>query len=111
MKFQGVGVLDVAEGRAPRGARGLKFGDKDVVLVVSGRAPRGARGLKLPGLALRGPTRGRAPRGARGLKFVPPAAHDGPAVSRPSRGAWVEIAYAALSNQVLSVAPLTGRVG
>ena len=58
------------DGRAPRGARGLKF---QLFRLFSGllrRAPRGARGLK-SGAGRDAPTAKprRAPRGARGLKY------------------------------------------
>ena len=35
-----------ATGRAPRGARGLKFAEAEHLKETDGRAPRGARGLK-----------------------------------------------------------------
>ncbi len=37
---------------------------------VNGRAPHGARGLKFPLYFLINPDTGRAPHGARGLKFM-----------------------------------------
>ena len=61
----------VVTGRAPRGARGLKFtAERDVAAYsVYSRAPRGARGLKFKGdVSVDDTDDGRAPRGARGLK-------------------------------------------
>ena len=101
-------------GRAPRGARGLKFSILVMSLFVTRRAPRGARGLKSPfSLMSRRPGIGRAPRGARGLKSAPnpvPSGGDSRAPrgarglklfhlalvmflikSCPSRGTWIEI--------------------
>ena len=58
---------------------------------ISCRAPRGARGLKSPFGGHRLAASGRAPRGARGLKFPPLLNVIPDALSRPSRGAWIEI--------------------
>ena len=100
--------------RAPRGARGLKYGCRLTCGALTSRAPRGARGLKLRSISsiiltdASCPSRGtwieifkpgeasmnevcRAPRGARGLKLLlvrlPPVS----SVSCPSRGTWIEI--------------------
>ena len=60
----------MASGRAPRGARGLKFPGLLCAALPTCRAPRGARGLKLPVVVqLIQTIARRAPRGARGLKF------------------------------------------
>ena len=56
-------------GRAPRGARGLKFPMSDQEnQILLGRAPRGARGLKSEKMMAGVNKWSRAPRGARGLK-------------------------------------------
>ena len=52
----------------------------------------------------------RAPHGARGLKSI---FHGGPIVStmsRPARGAWIEISKTATLCSIVIVAPRTGRV-
>ena len=56
------------------------------------RAPQGARGLKLflPRI-LRSRLPSRAPQGARGLKSAPSSYSNIDIVSRPARGAWVEM--------------------
>ena len=103
-------------GRAPHGARGLKFASPLTgVLGYRSRAPHGARGLKLTS---RGPRRSRpcrAPHGARGLKYTyhslskwhsSRAPHGARGLkfkydyelrsldeSRPTRGAWIEITF------------------
>ena len=75
-------------GRAPYGARGLKYQTNDESKTKTGRAPYGARGLKLE--QKRTPSWGdrRAPYGARGLKSV----------------------FAAVATQEEAVAPRMGRV-
>ena len=75
------------------------------------RAPQGARGLK--SLRERGKFRiiGRAPQGARGLKYVPLAKIHGGVMSRPARGAWVEILSLGKHTVKVVVAPRKGRVG
>ena len=66
-------------------------------LPVSGRlafrrAPRGARGLKLGRAVCSVPDRRRrAPRGARGLKSASVRLLRGAGLSRPARGAWIEM--------------------
>ena len=56
------------------------------------RAPHGARGLKfISGAAYGVKDPGRAPHGARGLKFPLLAGKQVPALSRPARGAWIEM--------------------
>ena len=63
-------------GRAPRGARGLKYNELFPQHSLVGRAPRGARGLKFRiNVAPLTYWKGRAPRGARGLKCM--AGQDG----------------------------------
>ena len=58
-----------APGRAPYGARGLKYQTNDESEAETGRAPYGARGLKLVlNLPFIMPIVRRAPYGARGLK-------------------------------------------
>ena len=61
-----------AFGRAPYGARGLKYGQHQTgAAKAARRAPYGARGLKLPGLRrTHGRPESRAPYGARGLKSI-----------------------------------------
>ena len=57
-----------------------------------GRAPHGARGLKCRVcFGAFGAGRRRAPHGARGLKFDAEHIGGSLAVSRPARGAWIEI--------------------
>ena len=75
--------------RAPQGARGLKSAFVDIDLYIKGRAPQGARGLKW-GL----------PRGRRCEQL-----------SRPARGAWVEIGSHHEGYHLQPVAPRKGRVG
>ena len=62
--------MELSDGRAPRGARGLKWLNTGHGNIYVSRAPRGARGLKY---SLSPPTEDsmqcRAPRGARGLKL------------------------------------------
>ena len=53
---------------------------------------------------------GRAPRGARGLKFLSSFWHSPALMSRPSRGAWIEMYPSPLDSRSLLVAPLAGRV-
>ena len=65
------------------------------------RAPRGARGLKFDAQALLlHADGGRAPRGARGLKSNTAHQREVRDLSRPSRGAWIEILE--LNAQLLS---------
>ena len=74
-------------GRAPHGARGLKFRRRFNGYRPHGRAPHGARGLKLSACG----------RGQRGLR------------SRPARGAWIEIVGGAvLVEQVGESRPARG---
>ena len=59
-----------------------------------GRAPHGARGLKYGGSATGGHAHhGRAPHGARGLKFFGRGSLLFSGLSRPARGAWIEIRF------------------
>ena len=52
----------------------------------------------------------RAPHGARGLKSAAVADRGGRRVSRPTRGAWIEILSNSAVKKIASVAPHTGRV-
>ena len=78
--------------RAPHGARGLKF-----CIPVQNpkanycRAPHGARGLKYSGSERHPSLCGRAPHGARGLKCDEIRMGKPCCWSRPTRGAWIEI--------------------
>ena len=76
-------------GRAPYGARGLKFKERKPASVrVDSRAPYGARGLKS------GHVRQRRTEEQ----------------SRPIRGAWIEIRFRCQMYRFSYVAPHTGRV-
>ena len=76
-----------------------------------GRAPHGARGLKCRVcFGAFGAGRRRAPHGARGLKFDAEHIGGSLAVSRPARGAWIEIVFGVFRCGELLVAPRTGRV-
>ena len=57
----------------------------------TGRAPHGARGLKFHAVGGGVLADGRAPHGARGLKFAHEDVVVGLVGSRPARGAWIEI--------------------
>ena len=46
MKLITWNVIAILTGRAPQGARGLKFKHDTAVSIVLSRAPQGARGLK-----------------------------------------------------------------
>ena len=121
------------EGRAPRGARGLKFATAVAALeAIPSRPSRGAwiEIHLLPPLLLlteSRPSRGawieirmyhrgdslkarRAPRGARGLKCLSGESANTDSLSRPSRGAWIEITLNIYDGYELIVAPLAGRV-
>ena len=77
-------------GRAPHGARGLKFEELD--LVGTGKRSRPARGAWIEILFMKSATAsdlGRAPHGARGLKFC---------------------LHKVAAHPLLDVAPRTGRV-
>ena len=102
-------------GRAPQGARGLKYSAPPInAASVSRRAPQGARGLKsvsiegvkelyesrpargawieiLPSFKRFIVSTGRAPQGARGLKSKMRVYQIVPLKSRPARGAWIEM--------------------
>ena len=78
-------------GRAPHGARGLKYYYKVDEDGKQSRAPHGARGLKYGGAHACHGLRGRAPHGARGLKSSANCHPEEPLLSRPARGAWIEI--------------------
>ena len=81
-------VSVVIAGRAPQGARGLKFKSHFGVTSPDGRAPQGARGLKY-GLG-------------DGIPSSPP--------SRPARGAWIEINKGLIySNMGIGRAPQGAR--
>ena len=75
------------------------------------RAPQGARGLKLLRDAVAEGTGRRAPQGARGLKFDLIKRCRVDLLSRPARGAWVEIISLSCSKSCNVVAPRKGRVG
>ena len=60
-----------AEGRAPQGARGLKWEqERERQAAAESRAPQGARGLKFNMAKDYLSLEGRAPQGARGLKYL-----------------------------------------
>ena len=77
----------------------------------SGRAPQGARGLKFMYLPRFFTYCCRAPQGARGLKFDVMGTSDTKTRSRPARGAWVEIKVVRMQTLLTPVAPRKGRVG
>ena len=80
------------EGRAPYGARGLKCLLRSFFSALLRRAPYGARGLKLSSLGFPSLVyMRRAPYGARGLKLLAQIGQPVTVVSRPVRGAWIEI--------------------
>ena len=54
---------------------------------------------------------GRAPQGARGLKLRIVKNKEGLLLSRPARGAWVEILLSGAIRKTDKVAPRKGRVG
>ena len=98
-------------GRAPHGARGLKFALEILQLALGRRAPHGARGLKFVLGHPLGAEVGRAPHGARGLKSRDTlTVVTGISGSRPARGAWIEMADMEATYLVEGVAPRTGRV-
>ena len=76
-----------------------------------GRAPRGARGLKY---VVAPPSVGavpcRAPRGARGLKLSKSLPGPGDPRSCPSRGTWIEIHAGQDRKPAGRVVPLAGHV-
>ena len=77
----------------------------------AGRAPHGARGLKYGRTCAgryAGP--GRTPHGARGLKSVWKCLWNAGAMSRPAWGAWIEIIMYVWQWQFGNVAPRMGRV-
>ena len=79
-------------GRAPRGARGLKYTHDGVH--IAGGASRPSRGAWIEMQNQRliiAHVHRRAPRGARGLKYIVTKRGVCPVKSRPSRGAWIEI--------------------
>ena len=84
-------------GRAPQGARGLKFRQRWCFVLQNGRAPQGARGLKFL-RQRRGyrPERSRPARGAWVEIELPDEVIDA-MLSRPARGAWVEISFVVVS--------------
>ncbi len=127
------GTMSNLVGRAPQGARGLKF--FMVPSLYPRRSSRPARGawIEIPALPPRTaarpsrPARGawieirpcqsahrvrqsRAPQGARGLKLVRLDRHARTALSRPARGAWIEIATLLNAGSCRAVAPRKGRV-
>ena len=98
-----------AKRRAPQGARGLKCKWIDAYMRQNSRAPQGARGLKFPGRRALDREAGRAPQGARGLKLVSLPSSGGSLASRPARGARIEIGQPAQLWRQLGVAPRKGR--
>ena len=99
-------------GRAPRGARGLKYPFPSTS--ASQNLSRPARGAWIEIRIFAGhglPTGSRAPRGARGLKSGPGGAADLRVLSRPARGAWIEIMPLTAIALQRRVAPREGRVG
>ena len=98
-------------GRAPQGARGLKLTAWFNISFQKCRAPQGARGLKFTDPAEASGSGSRAPQGARGLKYRGHLLISNWAVSRPARGAWVEIKSDAAERIGGIVAPRKGRVG
>ena len=74
------------------------------------RAPRGARGLKFQPVVWGSRRQSRAPRGARGLKSDVDNVSPAEDLSRPSRGAWIEISCHLFHRDLCGVAPLAGRV-
>ena len=78
---------------------------------AGGRAPQGARGLKYHLFGDGELNAGRAPQGARGLKWQRPLPCGRKRQSRPARGAWVEICRVISLCGALPVAPRKGRVG
>ena len=74
------------------------------------RAPHGARGLKYHAFAGVVELLSRAPHGARGLKFHLAGEIGEVGLSRPARGAWIEIYSVGFHELTASVAPRTGRV-
>ena len=70
MKCSAASLALAARGRAPHGARGLKFHNVcNLFVKFARRAPHGARGLKLLVAAVGLLALCRAPHGARGLKL------------------------------------------
>ncbi len=96
------------DSRAPHGARGLKFAGQYGSRSDFRRAPHGARGLKLREDAIRAlckrsrPTRGAWIEIAWTGKGTPGNA------SRPTRGAWIEISPCALCVQGWQSRPTRG---
>ena len=79
---------------------------------AGGRAPQGARGLKYHLFGDGELNAGRAPQGARGLKWQRPLPCGRKRQSRPARGAWVEICRSRRPpRRRATVAPRKGRVG
>ena len=75
------------------------------------RAPQGARGLKYFTLdAAASHENRRAPQGARGLKCLAIPATSKGLMSRPARGAWIEMIPPLQSDDTTIVAPRKGRV-
>ena len=121
------------QGRAPQGARGLKFRGTGRIRRTAGSRPargawiemlpckfpnfsrlsRPARGAWIEMLRVRaGATRGhgRAPQGARGLKFCNRHLMCTSLSSRPARGAWIEMCQYMRRLDTEGVAPRKGRM-
>ena len=101
--------VESINGRAPRGARGLKCGSPRRDHPHRSRAPRGARGLKSKRICYpHQEAKSRAPRGARGLKFVLKTLFQSIFSSRPSRGAWIEMLMGLCQRPCYSSRPTRG---
>ena len=109
--FEGAWCKNEELGRAPHGARGLKYGRycKRAGPHLS-RPARGAWIEIMLGRFTARPTPSRAPHGARGLKSFSGDALHVNGKSRPARGAWIEIPGIPASDPPPGVAPRTGRV-
>ena len=72
------------------------------------RAPHGARGLKFGGIKNTVVSISRAPHGARGLKFLCPGIDFSLGESRPTRGAWIEMAGGMWTRRICPSRPTRG---
>ena len=121
--------------RAPRGARGLKcschrmaaclflsrpargawveicYSSFPLILIPASRAPQGARGLKFLLMPSNTCLRRRAPQGARGLKYLRMSLYYLFQLSRPARGAWVEISPSTESTAITACRAPQGARG
>ncbi len=78
--------------------------------VIDGRAPRGARGLKLYGVAVKPTTMASRPARGAWIETYDTYAWDINDKSRPARGAWIETFHVSCFKQPEHVAPRAGRV-